>query len=94
MSENRYAKTLLLTLTDPDGTEVTYYARRFAPQPETIAARGYAQALPGERSDILAWRTLRNPLLYWRIADANGVLNPDRLTALPGAQVKIPQDQS
>ena len=38
----------------------------------------------------LAQRTLGEPLLYWRVADANAVTDPFELTDTPGVSVTIP----
>jgi len=44
----------------------------------------------GERPDSLAARYLADPLLYWRIADANAVVDPNELTDTIGRRVDIP----
>ena len=92
MTQSRYKDCERLCLTQADGTEVRYFARRFVPPPQAIPARGTLRAQPQERTDILAWRGLQDPLLFWRIADANGVLDARDLVSVPGATVRIPQD--
>lgn len=92
MTASRYSKSKKLSFTEADGTDVHYYERRFLPQPETYAARGYARSQRDERTDILAWRTMQDPLSFWRIADANGVLSPADLVEIPGTLIKIPEN--
>ena len=67
-----------------------YVRRRFMPAPVTlsIVARHVAAAL--DRPDLLGAKYLGDPLLYWRIADANAVIDPNELTDTPGRSVAIP----
>ncbi len=69
---------------------VPYLRRRFVAQPSSIALAAYATVGASERPDLLAARTLGEPLAYWRVADANGVFDPNTLTDTPGARVAIP----
>ncbi|MFF3872666.1 hypothetical protein [Streptomyces sp. NPDC001978] len=72
----------------PDGTEVRYTKRRLLPpldeetEPHTVGA--------GERPDLLARRFLGDPGQWWRIADANPVLDPRELTDEAGRVIGIP----
>jgi hypothetical protein len=45
----------------------------------------------GMRPDLLSARLQGDPLQFWRIADANGVMNPSELTDVPGRQLRIPR---
>jgi hypothetical protein len=45
---------------------------------------------PSERLDLLAARTLGDPGQYWRICDANAILNPATLVLPPGSTLLIP----
>ena len=67
-----------------------YVRRRFIPAPGTlsIAARHVVSAM--DRPDLLGSKYLGDPLLYWRIADANAVLDPNELTDTLGRRVAIP----
>ena len=67
-----------------------YVLRRFigAPSAFTLAAVHVAAAL--DRPDALGMRYLADPLLYWRIADANAVIDPNELTDTLGRRVAIP----
>jgi hypothetical protein len=44
-----------------------------------------------DRLDLLAWVSLGDPLLFWRIADANACTFPDELTSEPGRRIVVPQ---
>ncbi|MER7106986.1 hypothetical protein [Streptomyces sp. NPDC000229] len=78
----------------PDGTEVRYTKRRLLPPlpsgeegedtaPHTVSS--------GERPDHLGQRYFGDPGQWWRIADANPVLDPRELTGEPGREIRIPQ---
>jgi hypothetical protein len=67
-----------------------YLRRRFIAQPREIALVAYRVVGAFDRPELLAARTLGDPLAYWRIADANGVADPNTLTDTPGARVAIP----
>jgi hypothetical protein len=43
-----------------------------------------------DRPDLLGAKHLGDPLLYWRIADANAVVDPNELTDTLGRRVDIP----
>ena len=74
----------------PDEPGVAYVRRRFMPAPNalTIAARHVVSAL--DRPDLLGAKYLGDTLLYWRIADANAVVDPNELTDTLGRRVDIP----
>jgi len=69
---------------------VPYLRRRFIAQPGDIAVAAYVAVGASERPDLLATRTLGEPLAWWRLADANGVADPNALTDTPGARVAVP----
>lgn len=74
----------------PDGTEVRYTKRRLLPplpQAEDTAAHVVSS---GERPDHLGQAYFGDPGQWWRIADANPVLDPRELTAEPGQAVAVP----
>jgi nucleoid-associated protein YgaU len=62
---------------NPDGSTTVYSARRLPPT--GIPVQSVISVEPGDRLDLIAGRTLGQPVLYWRIADANDALNPFRL---------------
>ena len=71
------------------GPGTVYVGRRFIPSPSalTLAARHVVSS--AERPDLLGAKYLGDPLLYWRIADANAVLDPNELTDTVGRRVDI-----
>ena len=94
-STNRYAGLPTLVYVPAHGQPIVYLSRRFVPQPYTIASQGKAvvQQSDLDRLDLIAARTLRNPELFWRIADANAAMNPFNLTFPAGRELRIPVPQ-
>ena len=76
----------------PDGRKVVYLRRRFVPPGS--ASRVLAEHLvkKGDRLDNVTALYLKDPLGFWRLADANDVLHPDELTdeAHEGRFIRIP----
>jgi|HubBroStandDraft_4_1064222.scaffolds.fasta_scaffold2011429_1 hypothetical protein len=74
-----------------DGTPIPYLKRRLLPQSDSIDAMAVVTVTGGLRPDLLSARLQGDPLQFWRIADANDVMNPFELTALAGRQLRIPR---
>jgi len=74
----------------PEDPAVAYVSRRFIPPRGALAIAAQPLIASGERPDSLAARYLGDPLLYWRIADANAVVDPNELTDTLGRRVDIP----
>ncbi len=87
---SRYYGSAVEQITLADGTVVAYLSRRIVPQMSIYAQTQNYTAVAGDRLDNLAARYLGDPQLYWMIADANGVKDPDELTAEPGRVILIP----
>jgi hypothetical protein len=90
MSESRYSRSGQAVLRTPDGRLTPYLLRRFLPQPTTIPQASLTAVAPRDRLDLIATRTLGNPLLGWRIADANAAMDPAALTVTPGRVLVVP----
>ncbi|MGA7206339.1 MAG: LysM domain-containing protein [Specibacter sp.] len=86
---SRYAATDTLTMAGPDGVETAYLAPRILPHPENLAQTGTYGVADGDRIDNVAAATLGDPLLWWRLADANRAMCPRDLTAVPGTVLRI-----
>jgi hypothetical protein len=74
----------------PDEPGQVYIRRRFIPAPSSIAIAARHVVQSQERPDLLAVKYFGDPLLYWRIADANAVVDPDELTDTLNRRVAIP----
>ena len=72
------------------GPAIAYVLRRFIPQMRDIGVAGTHIVQSGERPDLLGARLLGDSELYWRIADANAVVDPFELTDTIGLRVTIP----
>ena len=73
-----------------DQPGVAFVGRRFIPAQSSIGVAARFVVTGSDRPDLVAARTLGDPLLYWRIADANAVLDPNELTATLGRSLVIP----
>lgn len=89
-ANSRYYGISLGLLPTASGTPIAYVLRRFIPQMRDIPLSAEHIVHSGERPDLLAAERLGDPELYWRIADANGVIDPFDLTDTIGLRVKIP----
>lgn len=76
---------------DSSGRLVKYKKTRFITQPAVSAQH---VVVDSDRIDLLAYRYLRDPLLFWLICDANYALWPPDLLDNPGDRIDIadPQD--
>ena len=90
--QSRYRGVLLAVLQRrPDEPGQVYVRRRFIPAPSTLAITGWHVVSALDRPDLLGAKYLGDPLLYWRIADANAVVDPNELTDTLGRRAAIPQ---
>jgi hypothetical protein len=78
-ANSRYQGLPTRTFTFPDGRQSLWLSRRLVPQTSRFAAVGAHVMADGERLDQVAARFLGDPLLAWRLADANGALDPAEL---------------
>ncbi|MEI8021199.1 MAG: hypothetical protein WCH39_23535 [Schlesneria sp.] len=86
---SRYFGAPFLKTKLPDNREVAYLARRFLPLPEEFDPLTEHVVAEKERPDHVAFNFLNDPELFWRVADANPVLDPNQLTDTPGARITI-----
>ena len=75
------------------GRVVVYRLRRILPRIEDLHMRGSVQVIPNERVDHLTARTIGDPLQFWQLCDANGVMHPTELLDSPTGLVQVPQPQ-
>jgi hypothetical protein len=78
-ANSRYQGLATRTCSTADGRQVVYLSRRLVPQPSAYATIGTHVMADGERLDQVAAKFFGDPLLAWRLADANGALDPAEL---------------
>ncbi len=69
------------TLVTPAGLTIVYLQRRFVPSSKLFSVIQQHTVMQGERLDNLAAQVLGDPLLFWRLCDANGAMRPEELEA-------------
>lgn len=84
---SRYESVPDAERTLPDGRVLRYKRRRIIPV--TPAPLG-TEARPGDRPDLVAFRVLGDPELFWLLCDANREQHPARLTEEPGRIIAVP----
>jgi hypothetical protein len=82
-STSRYFSipTTTITVPDPeDGTrDVRYVKRRIIPSGESMTTLVEHTFVEGERLDLITARYLGDPTQFWRVCDANNVMQPEEL---------------
>ncbi|HEU5161292.1 MAG TPA: LysM domain-containing protein [Streptosporangiaceae bacterium] len=72
-----------------DGQEIPYLRRRLLPRAGDLAVITEYEVRDGDRPDLVANQFLGDPEQWWRIADANPVLDPRELTDTAGKKIRI-----
>jgi hypothetical protein len=90
---SRYFQIETATYTVLGDRQISYKRRRFLPQGETLPLLVELRTGRGDRLDLLAAKTIGDPLQYWRLADANNAMHPDDLTAEPDTSLRVPVPQ-
>jgi nucleoid-associated protein YgaU len=86
---SRYAGIETAEVEIEPGRSVRYLRRRLLPPPERFAVLEEHVVVDGDRLDLIAAAHLGDPEQFWRIADANGAMRPEDLTAEPGRRLRI-----
>ncbi len=91
---SRYAEVGIATYERPaapglETVPVAFLRRRLVPAPERFALLHEHTCVEGDRRDLVAAAHLSDPELWWRIADANGVIDPATMTLPPGRRLRI-----
>ena len=86
---SRYYGIETAELVTAAGQTVKYVRRRLLPAAERFALLQEHVVSGGERLDNIAARYLGDPEQFWRICDANNTIDPDELTRLIGARIRI-----
>lgn len=89
---SRYFNIATATISVPDrddGTrETRYVKRRIIPGGEGMTTLVEHTVTQGERLDLITARYLGDPTQFWRVCDANNVLQPEELEQT-GRVIKI-----
>lgn len=72
-----------------DGRRIPFLRRRLLPRAESFVTIAEHVVNDGDRADLLADRYFGDAETWWRIADANPVLDPRELTGDPGRRLRI-----
>ena len=87
---SRYAGVPVEEWDPGDGApKVPYLARRLCPRSELFAQLYEVGVVEGDRRDLIAHRHLGDAELWWRLADANGVVDPRDVTSPIGRRLRI-----
>ena len=86
---SRYYGIETATLTTADGRQVSYLRRRFLPSPDLFSLLLLHTVSEGERLDTIANKYMEDPTAFWRIADANAAMRPEKLTETVGRKLRI-----
>ncbi len=89
---SRYATLSTGSYTTPDGRTVSYVLRRWLSAGAMLPVLAEVTVQPRERLDLLTYRTLGDPLQFWRVPDANDASNPFELEE-DGRTLRIPVPQ-
>ncbi len=95
LATSRYTNIATSTFTLPDGRIISYVQRRFLPDSETLTTLTEYQVTQGDRLDNITARYLGDPEQFWRICDANAIMQPTSLTDEThiGQRIRIPLPQ-
>lgn len=86
---SRYYGLEAATLEGADKQGIVYVRRRFIAPPEQFDLLQEHTVAEGERPDHLAHQYLADAEQFWRICDANAVMNPHELTDTVGKKIRI-----
>ncbi|HLY02211.1 MAG TPA: hypothetical protein VKR56_06895 [Candidatus Cybelea sp.] len=86
---SRYQNVPTTTYTTPSGKTIVYLQRRFVPSPSQFATIAVYTVKLGDRIDNVSAQAFGDPKLYWRICDANLIMQPPDATATVGTQLNI-----
>ena len=86
---SRYHSIATAQLTTPAGRTVVYLRRRFVPPAERFALLQEHTVQEGDRLDNVTARYLNDPEQFWRLCDANGVMQPEQLTDTVGRKIRV-----
>ena len=84
---SRYENVKEAYITGNGGRVIEYKRIRFIPETKAIQMH---TVLQGDRLDLISQKYFKDPLLFWRICDANITMLPDKLLEETGTTILIP----
>ena len=94
---SRYYSIPTAMIVLPDGRQIAFVRRRFLPSSDRLPLLAEVAVIPGERIDLLANRIYGDPLAFWRICDANDVIDPQDMmrdaSSDPSTRLRVPTPQ-
>jgi hypothetical protein len=84
---SRYYTLPTFTVGTTNGRSVTLIKLRLIPTVASVTTWDVTQA---DRPDLVAWHFYKDGPRFWRIADADKVLDPNDSYRVPGDTVQIP----
>ena len=88
-ASSRYSGSKTGIIEEARGNIIIYLRRRFLPAPERFETLQEHVVTQNDRLDNIAAQYMGDPLLFWRICDANGAMRPDGLTEVIGRRLRI-----
>ncbi len=85
---SRYNDVETAEFITPGGKKIIYLKRRFLPQSSRFNLLQEHTILEGERLDNITARYLGDPEQFWRLCDANDVMQPNELEE-PNRTIRI-----
>jgi hypothetical protein len=77
-----------------EAVPIAFLKRRFVPKPERFGTFYEYSCVEGDRRDLVAAVHLQDADLWWRLADANGVIDPTDLASPVGRRLRITGEAS
>ncbi|WP_444997855.1 hypothetical protein [Aliikangiella sp. IMCC44359] len=88
-ANSRYSGIETAEWDNSNGLSVKYVKRRFISKPENFALLQEHLVEENDRLDNISTKYYSDPVLYWRICDANGAMKPDELIEETGSRIRI-----
>jgi hypothetical protein len=85
---SRYYSSETISLETPDGKTIRYMRRRFLPALDRFTVIQEHVVSQGDRLDNITARYLGDPEQFWRVCDANPILEPEELEEV-GRHIRI-----
>jgi len=86
---SRYHRIPIVVVEGPNGRPVACLRRRLIPPPEAFTTAGFHRVVEGDRPDLLAHHALGDAGQWWRLCDANGLMDAGELVEPLGRTIRV-----